>query len=45
MVRNIRITIDDDDAKLLDEVRDIEKVTYADLLLLSIENKRKVKSK
>ena len=40
-MRNIRITLDDEDAELLDEVRKIDNCTYRDLLLLSVSNRKK----
>jgi hypothetical protein len=39
-MRNIRITLDDEDAELLDEVREKNNSTYRDLLLLSVKNKK-----
>lgn len=41
-MRHIRITLEDEDAELLDEVRKENEYTYRDLLLLSISNKKKV---
>jgi len=41
IMRNIRIVLEDEDAKLLDEIREINKCTYRDLLLLSLKTKQK----
>lgn len=40
-MRNIRITLDDNDAELLDEVREKNGCTYRDLILLSVKSKKK----
>lgn len=40
-MRNIRITLEDEEAELIDEVRELNKCTYRDLLLLSAKSKKK----
>ena len=42
-MRHIRIVLEDDDAVLLDEIKELNKCSWADLLLVNIKSKNKVK--
>jgi len=42
-MRNIRITLEDSEAELLDHIREKNNCTYRDLLLLSVKPRKVVK--
>jgi len=44
-MRNIRIILEDEEAKLLDEIRKENNCTYRDLLLVNIKSKKRGKRK